>query len=321
MILSNSERIIFFGTGGRFSLLSLKTLLETGFDVCLIVKATSAKLSIRNIIGTTIRVLYRLLAYVIPSLTKKAETIGSLAAKHGIPILEVVDKLDLKFQQEIRGYNPDLVCIASFNQLVGKEIIQIPKYGIINFHPSLLPYYPGPDPWFKMIMNNEIEWGATIHYIDEGEDSGDIIYQSKIDYSEADNGKVLYNKVVEIGAELMAKAVRDIFNGEVRSYPQPEVADRLRSPRPEFDDLIITLKPTAEQTYYFLNRLLFFVNPVIRWRNGYYRVKKIAKYSPKIMRKIPNRDIEVSRRLVSSVLECCFNDGLIKLKVARIRHE
>jgi len=319
---SQTRSIIFMGMGSKFSTLPLETLIDAGSNVCLIVQATSipekTQPSVKGIIKAILRPPYRFLVYKLLKLKKESQSIAGIAAKYDIPVLKVTGKLDSRFQEEIKKHNPDLICIASFNQLIKKEVIQIPQHGVINFHPSLLPYYPGPNPWFRMIMNNETKWGATIHYIDEGEDTGDIICQSKIDYSETNSGEELFNKVVNIGAELMVKAVGDIFSGEIRSHPQSKVENHYRAPRPKFGDLIITFKQTAEQTYYFLRRLLFFVNPIIKWQSEYYQINKI-KYSSNM--ESFSKGTGNSKRLVSNILKCYFDDGLIELQVTPVQRK
>jgi folate-dependent phosphoribosylglycinamide formyltransferase PurN len=262
---------------------------------------------------------YRSLAYDVGIRPARMTSLEWLARKHRIPVLPVQGRLGDDLLPPLRSFQPDLICVASFNQLIGESILSIPRCGTINMHPSLLPYYPGPNPWFRMIMNNETQWGVTIHFVDKDEDTGDIIYQSRIEYSETDDGKTLYDKVVDTGASLMVRAAHDILCGQVVRKPQPKVEDRLRGGRPSFDDLIIQLKPTAGETYCFLNRLLFFLLPVVEVQGSHYRVEKILRYHPKSGNM--HGVMDATPLLRSNKLRFCFDDGIIELRVSRVSRD
>ena len=81
----------------------------------------------------------------------------------------------------IKKLSPDIIIVSSFNQIIPKPIISIPKLGVINIHPSLLPKYRGATPTVWALMNGEKETGVTIHFIeDERIDNGNIITQSRL---------------------------------------------------------------------------------------------------------------------------------------------
>ncbi len=313
-------KIAFFGVGGEASALPLKRLIEADFNISLIVqsgaKPEKRSLSIEKAIKACLRPPYRFLAYRILHLRKGNHNIETIASRYHIPFLKVHGKLDTEFQEELRKHNPDLICVASFNQLLKKEVIQIPKHGIINLHPSLLPYYPGHSPLFWMIMNGEKEWGVTVHYIDEGEDTGNIIHQSRIDYSDKDSGKQLWDKLSNKGAELMIKAIKDILGNKVTSYVQPKAKNRFRARRTTFEDLVMPLQQTASESYCFLNRLLFYAKPILELEGEYYKIIKILRYTPngnQTAKRVKN-----VRRLSFNRLKYFFDDGSIILKVTPI---
>lgn len=204
-----------------------------------------------------------------------------LTDRHGIPVLPVYGRVGAGLVEELRRYRPDLICIASFNQLLPKTVLAMPTRGAINLHPSLLPYYPGPNPIVAMIMHDEERWGVTVHFVDEREDTGPIVYQRVIEFLPDDSGRQLADKMVAVGAELLAKAARDVLLGQVSPRPQPAVADRRRGPRLRFEDLLIDVKDSAKSTYQFLNRLLFFAKPYVAIGQSVYQVTQIADYSPR----------------------------------------
>lgn len=104
-------------------------------------------------------------------------TLESLSKKKKIPYYFMTSSDDKQLQVWVKNLSPDLIVIFSMSQLLKPIIYKIPKYGAINIHPSVLPKYRGPNPDFWHYMNMEKEQGITIHYIDEGEDTGDILYQ------------------------------------------------------------------------------------------------------------------------------------------------
>lgn len=89
------------------------------------------------------------------------------------------DILDKKFEQKIENLKPDLSVVVAYGKILKKSLIETPKFGTINIHPSLLPKYRGPSPVQNTIINQDLETGFTIIQMDEGIDTGDIIYKSK----------------------------------------------------------------------------------------------------------------------------------------------
>lgn len=104
-------------------------------------------------------------------------TLKAISKNKQIPYYFMTSADDVQLQTWVKNLSPDLMVVFSMSQLLKPIIYKIPKYGTINIHPSILPKYRGPNPDFWHYMNMEKEQGITIHYIDEGEDTGDILYQ------------------------------------------------------------------------------------------------------------------------------------------------
>ena len=100
------------------------------------------------------------------------------ASKNNILFLDPF-KLDVSFVEKIHSLEPDLSIVISYGKILKKDLINIPKYGTINIHPSLLPKYRGPSPVQATILNQDNETGFTVIQMDEGVDTGDILYISK----------------------------------------------------------------------------------------------------------------------------------------------
>lgn len=114
----------------------------------------------------------------------------------------------------IRDLNPDIIIVVAYGKILPQELIDIPKYGVLNVHSSLLPKYRGAAPIHNAIINGDEESGVTIMYIAEELDAGDIILQSKTPIYEEDTLATLHDRLAEIGAEALKKAVDLIAEGK-----------------------------------------------------------------------------------------------------------
>lgn len=127
---------------------------------------------------------------------------------------EVIDK--------IKEVNPDLIVVVAYGKILPKEIIDIPKYGIINVHSSLLPKYRGASPIHSAILNGDKESGVSIMYIEEGLDSGDVILKETCEITEDDTLGTLHDRLKELGAIGLEKALKLIEAGEVKAEKQDD---------------------------------------------------------------------------------------------------
>ncbi|MFK7049193.1 Methionyl-tRNA formyltransferase [Flavobacterium columnare] len=117
---------------------------------------------------------------------------------------------DDNFLNLIRVINPDLVVVCHFQKLFSKDLIIIPKFGCINLHPSLLPFYRGMSPQHWPIINGDVRTGITVHFIDEGVDTGDIILQEQIDIDGKDTVYDLQNKMKYYYNTIVVDAIKKI---------------------------------------------------------------------------------------------------------------
>ena len=114
----------------------------------------------------------------------------------------------------LKDINPDVICVVAYGKIIPKEILDIPKYGCINVHPSLLPKYRGPAPIQWAILNGDAKTGVTTMYLDEGMDSGDIILQEEIKIEENETSGELWNRTSKIGAKLLVETIKQIEEGK-----------------------------------------------------------------------------------------------------------
>lgn len=114
----------------------------------------------------------------------------------------------------------DIFVVAAFGQILSKEILQMPKYGCINVHASLLPKYRGASPIQWAIMEGEKETGITIMQMDEGLDTGDILTSVKVPITDSDTGESLHDKLAQAGASLCTQTLTLIEEGTIKRIPQ-----------------------------------------------------------------------------------------------------
>ncbi len=122
--------------------------------------------------------------------------------------------------EKLNNLKPDLGLIAAYGKILPKEILEIPKNGFINVHPSLLPKYRGASPIQAAILNGEKETGVTIMKIDEKMDHGPILANSKLLMADSDTYESLSKKLAELGAELLIKTVPGYISGRIKPVKQ-----------------------------------------------------------------------------------------------------
>ena len=120
----------------------------------------------------------------------------------------------------VRDINPDYIFSIYYRQILPKSLLSSAKISCINIHPSLLPQYRGPVPTAWAIENGEKEFGITIHLMDEGIDTGDILVQKKYPILDNETGFELYTRGMKLGYELLVKNFKKIINEKIKAKPQ-----------------------------------------------------------------------------------------------------
>ncbi len=189
-------KVVFMGTP-EFSVLPLKKLIKNT-NVVLVVTRPDAYVGRKKILT--------------PCATKK------VALENEI---ETFSPYDIKTDyQKIIDLNPDIIITCAYGQILPKELLEVPKYGCINIHASLLPKYRGGAPIHHAILNGEKETGITIMYMDEGMDTGDIIKKEKIEIKDKDNLQLLEEKLSLLGSDLILKTLPLLIDGNVKRIKQ-----------------------------------------------------------------------------------------------------
>ena len=122
-------------------------------------------------------------------------------------------KQNEEFMNEIRKLNPDVICVVAYGKILPKEILNIPKFGCINVHGSLLPKYRGAAPIQWAVLNGDKETGITTMYMYEGMDTGDMILKQKVEIGEDETTGELWHRLAEIGGKLLVETLKQIESG------------------------------------------------------------------------------------------------------------
>ena len=144
------------------------------------------------------------------------------AMKHGFPVYQPVKVRDPEFLQVLEKLDPDIIVVAAFGQIIPKSILELPKYGCINIHASLLPKYRGAAPIQQAVIDGEKESGVTIMRMGTGLDTGDMISRIVVPIAKDETGGTLFDKLAEAGAKLLVETLPHIFDGTAVYEKQPE---------------------------------------------------------------------------------------------------
>ena len=194
-------RVVFMGTPD-FARTALEALIKAGHKIVLVVtqpdkpKGRSGKLQISDV--------------------------KDCAIKNGIEVFQPEKIKEESSVSFLKSIDADIYVVAAFGQIISKEILDIPRYGCINIHASLLPKYRGAAPIQQAILDGEKVTGVTIQQMNTGVDTGDILLQREYAISDDDTGGSLFDRLSILGADLVIEALDLIEKGKIIPRPQDE---------------------------------------------------------------------------------------------------
>lgn len=194
-------KIVYMGTPD-FSVPPLEKMIEAGHEIVAVVtqpdkpKGRSDKL--------------------VPSPVKEC------ALKHGLNIMQPVKIREAEVVEKLKELSADIFVVAAFGQILSQDVLDIPKYGCVNIHASLLPKYRGAAPIQMCILNGDKTTGVTIMQMNAGMDTGDILITRELPIEEDDTAGTLFDKLMYLGADLIVDALPKIEKGELKATPQDE---------------------------------------------------------------------------------------------------
>lgn len=142
------------------------------------------------------------------------------AVAHGIPVFQPVKIKDAESIDMLRTYAADVFVVAAFGQILSEEILNMPRFGCVNIHASLLPKYRGAAPIQWAIINGDKTTGVTIMQMDKGIDTGDMFCKQEVTISPRETGDSLHDKLAQAGAKLIVEALPKIESGDMTPVKQ-----------------------------------------------------------------------------------------------------
>ena len=194
-------KIVFMGTPD-FAVGALESLVEAGHDVVAVVTQPDKPKGRGKEMQQT--------------------PVKACAVKHNIEVFQPVKIKTPEAVEVLKGYGADLFVVAAFGQILSKEILDMPKYGCVNIHASLLPKYRGAAPIQWAILDGEKETGVTIMQMNEGLDTGDMLTKVIVPIEDTDTGESLFDKLAEAGAKLLIETIPQIEAGTLKPEPQDD---------------------------------------------------------------------------------------------------
>ncbi|RHP29930.1 methionyl-tRNA formyltransferase [Lachnotalea sp. AF33-28] len=192
-------RAIFMGTPD-FAVPALEALVEGGHEVAAVITQPDKPKG-------------RSGALQFPPVKEKA-------LAYGLPVYQPVKVKDAGFLELLESLKPDVIIVAAYGRILPKTILDLPVYGCINVHASLLPKYRGAAPIQQAILDGETQTGVTTMYMAEGIDTGDILLQTVIPIAEDETGGSLFEKLSKAGGPLLLETLKALEEGTVKRTPQ-----------------------------------------------------------------------------------------------------
>ena len=195
-------RILFMGTPD-FALESLKALYEAKYDIIGVVT------NIDKPKGRGMKMV--------------ASPVKEYAIEKNLQVYQPIKvRNNPEFLEEVKKLNPDLICVVAYGKILPQELLDIPKYGCVNVHGSLLPEYRGAAPIQWAVLNGDKKTGVTTMFMNAGMDTGDMILKEEVEIGEDETTGELWDRLKTVGANLLIKTVKEIENGTATRTKQPE---------------------------------------------------------------------------------------------------
>jgi methionyl-tRNA formyltransferase len=169
-----------------------------------------------------------------------------VANELGIPYIQPHKLREPAAFQQLQDWNPDLIVVAAFGQILRPELLALPRYGCINIHASLLPRHRGAAPIQAAILAGDAETGITIMKMDAGLDTGPLLSRRAIPIGAGDTGGSMFEKLSQLGGELLLETIPDYISGTIVPQPQPETGATYAPMLKKEDGLLDFTRPAAE---------------------------------------------------------------------------
>lgn len=266
--------LIFFGTP-QFAVPSLKALIDEKEEISLVITQPDKVKGRGHILS-------------LPP-------IKELALAHGLKVVQPIKIRDKDFYEEIRSINPEFIVVVAYGKILPDEILNLPRYGCINVHASLLPKYRGAAPIQWALINGERTTGITTMLMDKGLDTGDILLKAELEIKEDDNAATLFNSLSLLGAKTLIETIKGMREGKIK--PIPQTGNATYAPPLKKEDGRINWSKTAEELFNFVRGMYPWPSAFCYFNNERIRIitARIQKTEDRIQKKaVPGMIVKAS---------------------------
>ncbi|MFD2519011.1 methionyl-tRNA formyltransferase [Salinimicrobium flavum] len=226
-------RIVFMGTPD-FAVQTLKSIVEAGYEVVGVVTAPDKPAGRGRKL--------------------QESAVKKYAVKNDLKVLQPTNLKSAGFLEELKNLKANLQVVVAFRMLP-KVVWEMPEFGTLNLHASLLPQYRGAAPINWAIINGERETGVSTFFIDEKIDTGEMILQEKVEIDPAENAGSLHDKLMDTGANLVLDTLRSIEKGNLKTTSQKDAANLKPAPKLTRENTRINWEKPLDETYNFIRGL------------------------------------------------------------------
>ena len=242
-----SLKVLYLGMLGDFSRIPLAALLAASVDVCGVVVPGQKTAGGPPIMPLPPPKTVTSLPLLTPYSTGN---IVHLAWEQGIPAWEMRRPGHPATLAALADLRPDVAVVACFSRRIPPVLLALPRHGFLNLHPSLLPAYRGPNPVFWQLRLGETETGVTLHFMDEGLDTGDIVRQARVAFPDGSRDAELDRLLAAKGVALLPDVLAQLAAGTLSRRPQP--AGGRAQPAPQPADFCLDMRWSARRAFDFM---------------------------------------------------------------------
>lgn len=284
-------RIIYMGTPD-FAVPALQALKAAGHELCFAVSQPDKPKGRHGLLQPT--------------------PVKAAAEALGISVLQPRRADEAAFLQAVREASPDVIVVAAYGQLLKPALLQLPKYGCINIHASLLPRWRGAAPIQRAVMAGDAFAGVTTMQMAEGLDTGDILLQERIPLAPDETGGSLFEKLAVLGGQLILKTLDACAAGTLQPEPQPAAGVTYAAKLEKADGLLDFSKPAS-----VLSAEIRGLSP---WPGAYaylngklLKIHKASRVAAGVQQDITSGTLQIFED--GRLIVCCGEDALELLEV------
>ena len=198
--------------------------------------------------------------------------VKALATELGLPVIQPNSLREPKALEQLRNWEPDLIVVAAFGQILRQEVLDLPPLGILNVHASLLPRWRGAAPIQAAILHSDEQTGVTIMKMDAGIDTGPLLSQRKVTIEPDETAGGLSQKLAQLGADLLIETMPGYFSGELK--PQPQKGEHSYAPMLKKRDGLLDFTQSAAALERKIRAYHPWPGTFMNWQNGQIKILK-----------------------------------------------